>query len=165
MWLFEYCYVSVLVLLSFWTKHFVCLRLSASSYMSTESVCKMEQLSVFKWQNKCPVFPKFVQKPVTSTQIVLGLRHLTGLGSIGLFCFSVSFFVVGFLFEFSFPLIPSWLPSASGEDEHAHRWWQHGPLHLHAHGSNPHCTGDQTGLRSVIQPLPSLRAKSVQVHF
>lgn len=36
--------------------------------------------------------------------------------------------------------------SAIGEDEHAHRGRQHGPLHLHPDGPHPHGPGDQTGV-------------------
>lgn len=38
------------------------------------------------------------------------------------------------------------LVSALGEDEHAHRGRQHGPLHLHPDGPDPHGPGDQTGI-------------------
>lgn len=42
------------------------------------------------------------------------------------------------------------LSAALGEDEHAHCWWQHSPLHVHFDGSHPHRPGYQTGIRCVL---------------
>lgn len=54
------------------------------------------------------------------------------------------------------------LSAALGEDEHAHCWWQHSPLYVHADGSHTHRPGYQTGIRCV---LTSWLLSSTPVHL
>lgn len=54
------------------------------------------------------------------------------------------------------------LSAALGEDEHAHCWWQHSPLHVHADGSHTHRPGYQTGIRCVLTSWP---LSSTPVHL
>lgn len=172
MWLFEYCHVSVLVLYHFGQNVLCASGWAPDLYpnMSTESVCELEQhLNIFKCQNLSNSLSQahrwFWTWGVSQAWVVFVSLVSWWWGCCFFFGLFICFILFYLFFECSSPLMPSWLPSASGEDEHAHCRWQHGPLHLHAHGSNPHRTGDQAGLRSVIQPPRPLRSEPVLVHF